>query len=139
MARHIDGLYLITKEYEQNKNVEDCYHRLAGLCDAIMKIDDFPFDLDQFTVDEKGKFINKFIEILESDKPYIKNIWEAKAGKKLPNKKICYTLKKEDVDNTLDSLMKAFMRFGYEYYGNKSFIPNLNLCSREELTRIMAE
>ena len=107
MARHIDGLYLITKEYEQNKNVEDCYHRLAGLCDAIMKIDDFPFDLDQFTVDEKGKFINKFIEILESDKPYIKNIWEAKAGKKLPNKKICYTLKKEDVDNTLDSLMKA--------------------------------
>lgn len=139
MARHIDGLYLITKEYEQNKNVEDCYHRLAGLCDAIMKIDDFPFDLDQFTVDEKGKFINKFIEILESDKPYIKNIWEAKAGKKLPNKKICYTLKKEDVDNTLDSLMKAFIRFGYEYYGNKSFIPNLNLCSREELTRIMAE
>lgn len=54
MAKHIEGLYEIAKEYEQNNNAEECYHRLADLCDSIMEIDKFQFEMDQFSIDEES-------------------------------------------------------------------------------------
>ena len=114
MAKHIEGLYEIAKEYEKKHNEEECYHRLAALCDSIMNIDRFQFELDQFSLDEKKLFINAFIEILESDKVFVRNIYKAQKEKKYPNKKILFTLKKEDVDNSLDSFMKGFLQLGYQ-------------------------
>lgn len=136
MARHIEGLYEITKEFEKDNNAEECYHRLANLCDSIMNIDEFRFDLDQFGIEEKKYFINKFIEILESDTPFVENIYKAQKEKKNPNKKLCYTLKKEDVDNSLDYLMKFFLKCGYENYSSNSFVPNFKI-RRYELTKSM--
>lgn len=138
MAKHIEGLYEIAKEYEKKHNEEECYHRLAALCDSIMNIDRFQFELDQFSLDEKKLFINAFIEILESDKVFVRNIYKAQQEKKYPNKKILFTLKKEDVDNSLDSFMKVFLQLGYQYYGNGSFAPILNT-SREHIISMMVE
>ena len=138
MAKHIEDLYEIVKEYEQSNNLDECYHRLADLCDSIMEISEFQFELEQFSKDEKKLFINKFIEILESDTPMVRNISRVRNDRKFPNKKLCYTLKQEDVDNSLDYLMKCFLNYGYEYSGNNSFIPNLSM-SRHELTNMMVE
>lgn len=50
MAKHIEGLYGIVKDYEKNNDAEECYHRLAELCDSIIDIDKFKFDMEQFSV-----------------------------------------------------------------------------------------
>ena len=138
MARHIEGLYEITKEFEKDNNAEECYHRLANLCDSIMNIDEFKFDLDQFSIEEKKYFINKFIEILESNTPFVENVYKAQKEKKNPNKKLCYTLRKEDVDNSLDYLMKFFLECGYKKYNRNAFVPNLEI-SRYQLIKATAE
>ena len=139
MAKHIVGLYEITKEFEKDNNTEECYHRLANLCDSIVNIDEFKFDMDQFSLDEKKFFINKFIEILESNTPIVENIYTTQKIQKSPNKKLCYTLKKEDVDNSLDCLMKFFLKCGYDKCdSNSSFVPNLNI-SRHKLIESMDE
>ena len=124
MAKHIEGLYEITKLYEIENNQDECYHRLASLCDSIMKIDEFSFDLDKFSLNEKKMFIDKFIELLESDNQLVANIYKVQREKKMPNKKMISTLGKEDVDNSLDYIMKTFLQSGYEYEGKSSFIPN---------------
>lgn len=54
MAKHIEDLYEIVKEYEQSNNLDECYHRLADLCDSIMEISEFQFELEQFSKDEKS-------------------------------------------------------------------------------------
>lgn len=138
MARHIEGLYEITKEFEKDNNAEECYHRLANLCDSIMNIDEFKFDLDQFSIEEKKYFINKFIEILESNTPFVEKVYKAQKEKKNPNKKLCYTLRKEDVDNSLDYLMKFFLECGYKKYNRNAFVPNLEI-SRYQLIKATAE
>lgn len=137
-AKHIEGLYEITRDYEKENNQEECYHRLAGLCDSIMNIDDFSFDLDKFSINEKKQFIMKFIELLEAENPLVTNIYKAQKEKKMPNKKMIYTLSKEDVDNSLDYVMKIFLEYGYEYEKESYFIPNHSM-SRMDLTRIMVE
>lgn len=138
MARHIEGLYEIVKEIEKEKDLEECYHRLVGVCDSIINIDEFPFALDMFSLQEKKEFLKKFITILESDNSFVTNIYKAQKNKTVPNKKICYMLSKEDVDNSLDYLMKYFLKLGYEYEKDSFFIPNLAK-SRAELTQLMAE
>ena len=138
MARHIEGLYEIAKEIEKENDLEECYHRLVGLCDSIINIDEFPFALDMFCLQEKKEFLKKFVTILESDNPLVTNIYKAQKEKKASNKKICYTLSKENVDNSLDYLMKYFLKLGYEYEKESSFIPNLDM-SRAELTQLMAD
>lgn len=137
MARHIEGLYEIAKEIEQENGLEECYHRLVGLCDSIINIDEFPFSLDMFCLQEKKEFLKGFVKILDSDNPFVTNIYKAQKEKKAPNKKICYMLSKEDVDNSLDYLMKYFLKLGHEYKKESFFIPNLDM-SRAELTRLMA-
>ncbi len=138
MARHIQGLYEIAKEIEKENGLEECYHRLVGLCDSIINIDEFPFALDMFCLQEKREFLKRFVKILESDNPFVTNLYIAQKEKKAPNKKICYTLSKENVDNSLDYLMKYFLQLGYEYEKESSFIPNLAM-SRVELTKLMAD
>lgn len=138
MAKHIEGLYEIVKDIEKENNLEECYHRLAGLCNSIMHIDEFSFSLDLFDLKEKRDFLKKFIIILESENPLVTNIYKAQKEKKLPNKKICYMLSKEDVDYSLDYLMKYFLKLGYEYEEKSSFMPNFAM-SRAKLTRLMAE
>ena len=71
--------------------------------------------------------MKKVIEILESDTPFVKKIYKAQKEKKFPNKKICHTLKKENVDYSLDYLIKSFLKYGYECYGNRTYILNLNM------------
>lgn len=138
MARQIEGLYKIAKEIEKENGIDECYNRLVRLCDSIINIDEFPFELDMFSLQEKSEFLKRFITILESDNPFVTNIYKAQKEKKTPNKKICYMLSKEDVDNSLDYLMKYFLKLGYEYEKKSSFIPNLAL-SRQELTQLMVK
>lgn len=68
MARHIQGLYEIAKEIEKENGLEECYHRLVGLCDSIINIDEFPFALDMFCLQEKREFLKRFVKILDSKK-----------------------------------------------------------------------
>lgn len=138
MTRHIDGLYEIAKEIEKENGLEECYHRLAGLCNSIINIDEFPFALNMFGLQEKSEFLKKFVTILESDNPFVTNIYKAQKEKKVPNKKICYMLSKEDIDNSLDYLMKYFLKLGYQYEKESSFIPNLAM-SRAKLIQLMAD
>lgn len=121
----LEGLADISKMIEnENKNYNRIYNRLVKMCDSIMNIDEFQFDLSKFSKVEVKDFLLFFLSILDSDKAKIFK----KNGKeeKNPNRKLIYNLGKEDMDLYLDNLIKDFLKRGYNWKGKQVFIPNFD-------------
>lgn len=88
-------LYEISLEIEKELNYERIYNRIVMLCDRIMKIDKFQFDLNQFSPKELKEFLKTFIIILDSKEDMVGIVSERKGNVKAPNKKLIHNLQKE--------------------------------------------
>jgi len=124
-------LYEISLEIEKELNYERLYNRIVMLCDKIMKIDKFPFDLSQFSTTELKDFLKSFIIILDAQEDMVGIISDRKEEVKSPNKKLIHNLQKEDVDCALDYMVKRFVATGTDFSKEATFIPVINLNKKE--------
>jgi len=131
-------LYEISLEIEKELNYERIYNRIVMLCDRIMKIDKFQFDLNQFSPKELKEFLKTFIIILDSKEDMVGIVSERKGNEKAPNKKLIHNLQKEDVDCALDYIVKRFIATGTDFSERTSFIPVIDL-NKQEANNSLAE
>lgn len=131
-------LYDISLELEKSMDYERIYNRLIKMCESIMKIDEFPFDLNQFNSSELKEFLECFLIVLDSNEDMVKLIDYTKREMKVPNKKLLSNLQKRDVDNALDYMIKRFVATGTDFSANATFIPVINI-SRNEADMSLAE
>lgn len=124
-------LYEISLEIEKELNYERLYNRIVMLCDRIMKIDKFPFDLSQFSATELKDFLKSFIIILDAQEDMVGIISDRKEKVKSPNKKLIHNLQKEDVDCALDYMVKRFVATGTDFSERATFIPVIDLNKKE--------
>lgn len=120
-------LYDISLELDKSMNYERIYNRLIKMCESIMKIDEFPFDLNRFSSNELKEFLECFLIVLDSKEDMVKLIDCSKRDMKVPNKKLLFNLQKKDVDNALDYMIKRFVATGTDFSTNATFIPVINI------------
>lgn len=118
----IENLFDIAKIMEnENADYKQIYNRLVKICDSIMNIDEFQFDLSKFSAIEIKNFLKFFLFILDSNNDKLFN-----KKTKNPNRKLIYNLGKNDMDIYLDNIIKDFLKRGYDEKTNKSFVPNFD-------------
>lgn len=127
MARHIEGLYEIAKEIEKENGLEECYHRLVGLCDSIINIDGFPFALDMFCLQVDNSldyFMKYFLKLgyeYEKESAFIPNLAMSRAeltqlmADDTEKYRRVIRHRKGSARETFENCYKSFMSYYNEY------------------------
>ena len=124
MGANVEQLYDIACEIDNETDYGNIYNRLVKICDSIMMCDDFKFDLALFDAHDIKEFLLVFLEILDGNKSILGK--PTREDVKVPNRKLIFQMRKEDVDNSLDDMIRVFVTKGDEHYGTPFFIPALH-------------